>query len=111
MSPSMNAGNDAVLEEENAAYDLPEPFSLPEFEESNPFSTQSLAASAQRGCSRRSHPRRSLDENLDEDYDENEVRPLVNCDGKAAGCDCLEFRGAGSGVSGIAVRDPHSDAL
>jgi putative methionine-R-sulfoxide reductase with GAF domain len=37
---------DAELEEEQGGYDLPEPFSLPEVEESNPLEALSLAASA-----------------------------------------------------------------
>ena len=73
--PEHEAGNNAVLEDENAAYELPEQFSLPEFEENNPFSTQSLAASAQEDSPSAS-PSPQPDENLDEDSDENEVRPL-----------------------------------
>ena len=47
------------LEEENAAYKLPEPFSAPEFEENDALSTQSLAASAHEDAPS-SRPSRSL---------------------------------------------------
>ncbi|MGA9541966.1 MAG: GAF domain-containing protein [Candidatus Sulfotelmatobacter sp.] len=73
--PEHEPGTDAASEEENAAYEFPEQFSLPEFEESNPFSTQSLAASAQEDSPSAS-PSPQPDENLDENSDENEVRPL-----------------------------------
>ncbi|MGC2730408.1 MAG: zinc ribbon domain-containing protein, partial [Candidatus Sulfotelmatobacter sp.] len=73
--PEHEPGTDAVLEEENAAYELPEQFSLPEFEESNALPTQSLAASAHEDAA--SAPLvKQPDENLDENPDENGVRPL-----------------------------------
>jgi putative methionine-R-sulfoxide reductase with GAF domain len=65
----------SVLEEENAAYEPPEPFSLPEFEESNALSTQSLGASAHKAASSVA-PEPQSDENSSENPDE-EVRPLT----------------------------------
>ncbi|MFZ0954304.1 MAG: GAF domain-containing protein [Candidatus Sulfotelmatobacter sp.] len=56
------------LEEENAAYKLPEPFSAPEFEENDALSTQSLAASAHEDAP-------SLSPEPQPDENENEVRP------------------------------------
>jgi putative methionine-R-sulfoxide reductase with GAF domain len=73
--PTTNGG----LEEENAAYEFPVPFSLPEFEERNALSTKSLAASAPEGAPSalpEPQPDESLDENRDDNPDENEVRPL-----------------------------------
>src|SRR5271170_67807 len=67
--------DDAVFEEENAAYDFPELFSLPEFEERNALSTAPLAGNAHADASPVS-PEPQPDENLDENPDENEVRPL-----------------------------------
>ena len=72
--PKSETGTGAVLEEEDAAYEIPELFSLPQFEESNPLSTQSLAASAHENAPSAS-PQPQPDENLDEN-DESEVRPL-----------------------------------
>ncbi len=69
----------SVLEEENAAYEPPEPFSLPEFEESNALSTPSSAASAHEAASSVSaepQPGENLDENPSENPDEKELRPL-----------------------------------
>src|SRR5580704_9318113 len=72
--PKRETGTGAVLEEEDAAYEIPELFSLPQFEESNPLSTQSLAASAHENAPSAS-PEPQPDESLDEN-DESEVRPL-----------------------------------
>src|SRR5580700_11117516 len=65
--PAHEPGTNGGLEEENAAYKFPVPFSLPEFGERNALSTQSLAASAHEDA-----PFASPEPQPDED----EVRPL-----------------------------------
>ncbi|MFZ0143781.1 MAG: GAF domain-containing protein [Candidatus Sulfotelmatobacter sp.] len=60
---------DAVLQEENAAYEIPQLFSLPEIEENDTLSSQSLAASAERDALSLS-PEQLPGEN---DENENEV--------------------------------------
>ncbi|MGB8970884.1 MAG: GAF domain-containing protein [Candidatus Sulfotelmatobacter sp.] len=70
--PEHELRTDAMLEEDNAANDIPAPFSLPEFEESNVLPTRSLAASANEDASSVSpEPQPQENEN-----NENEVRPV-----------------------------------
>jgi GAF domain-containing protein len=64
-----------VLGEENAAYELPELFSVPEFEENTALSTRSWAAGAHEDTPE-PQPDENLDENPEENPEENEVRPL-----------------------------------
>ena len=52
-------GNEAAFEEENAGFNLTESLSLPELEESNSLSTQSLAASANEDAKPELPPRES----------------------------------------------------
>ncbi len=70
--PENEPGIDAVLDEDHAAYKLPELFSLPELEESNALSSHSLAASEHEDAASVS-PEARPDEN---ENSENAVRPL-----------------------------------
>jgi GAF domain-containing protein len=71
----LKPGTDSLLEEKIAGYEPPALFSLPEFEESDALSTQSLAASAHEAASSVSSEPQP-DQDLDESPSESEVRPL-----------------------------------